>query len=237
MYGFGLYFAMAHRKQALNRLFDLQKNQRPQYFHLEEFPKRKDLKKIRSADDLEQYLDLPMNSLFFLSSESSKIFVRRQNSNLLIRGENDSTWHETFSILRHMMSACPLFGYGSCDEEYAHRNQLVVETTMGMEYSFNGRDIDRYVPGIYWITLLSDQLINMHKVRIDSLYSASTIHVNEFNAHLFQFYTNPEEWSKKKEELKLLSKPAGFFHKEDILNSIGLETDWRVVEEKVNVWP
>ena len=53
----------------------------------------------------------------------------------------------------------------------------------------------------------------------------------------FNFIQIQKNGAKKKEELKLLSKPAGFFHKEDILNSIGLETDWRVVEEKVNAWP
>ena len=236
MHGFGMYFSMSHRDQVLTRIFELPGNQRPQFYHLEERPKRKDLTRVHGTKDLKKIIKNSVNSSFILSSKCVSIDINKSNPHLFIRGETGSTWDIILPIMEHMMKAKPIFGFGSYYDEYAARNQLVTETTMGTLHAFLGRNIEKFIPGLYWITILSDRLIKNHKLDINPISTAALSHIHKSESHLFQFYQNPEDWKEQEKKLKLLSKSDVFFHKEHVIDSIGSETDWRVIDEKLLGW-
>ena len=107
---------------------------------------------------------------------------------------------------------------------------------MGTLQAFYGRNIEKSVPGLYWITLLSDYLIQLHGLDLSPISSASITKVREYGSHLFQFYQDPSDWINQEPRMKLLSAPAGFFHKEDMINSIGSETNWDILDKKLETW-
>jgi hypothetical protein len=58
-----------------------------------------------------------------------------------------------------------------------------------------GRDTQRYVPGLYWMTLLPRALAERHGVPLPALAAAALEHVAlDGDQHLFRFYDKPSDW-------------------------------------------
>ena len=98
-------------------------------------------------------------------------------------------------FMEHMAAAGPIFGRACVWEELLHRNQIVAKRTDGTAYCWVGRDTAKYVPGLYWLTLLSDRLVKFHGVPLDGVRNGALENVDLGGGqHLFRFYDDPSDW-------------------------------------------
>jgi hypothetical protein len=96
-------------------------------------------------------------------------------------------------------------GYGSVYalsadwEEYRKRNQLVIPFTDGGEsQQFIGKDIYRYVPGLYWLNYMSDAYCD--RMSVDPAAISEQLGARNWQAGtgtLFQLYDHPGDWQKR----------------------------------------
>lgn len=120
-------------------------------------------------------------------------------------------------FLMHMATAQPLFGFACAPEEREQRNRVTTKQGVNTIESWVGRDPQKYVPGFYWLTLLSDALAAQHGVPIPTVAKVAQEHIElEGGQHLFRFYERPEDWRFTHEVAKLCSSLPGVFDIEKV---------------------
>lgn len=97
----------------------------------------------------------------------------------------------------------PVFGYACEGDEYDHRNRYFI--TIGKEHieSWVGRDLDKYISGVYWYTLLTDELLSRHSVKLADL-TAEAIScevLGDGSYHLLKFFEYPYDWKQNAKRL------------------------------------
>lgn len=83
-----------------------------------------------------------------------------------------------------------------CDhDEFKYRNLIHLDLgTMQVE-SWVGRDVSRYVPGLYYLTAISNQLLLSLHVGEASLEGlARFLHRKTSEGRLFEFYDDIDKW-------------------------------------------
>ena len=109
-------------------------------------------------------------------------------------------------LLERMAATDPVFGYACAWEELLHRNQIKekvrVGSVNGSSESFVGRDLAKFVPGLYWLTLVSESLANRHGVPLPALTEPALEH-RPLGAgrHLLRFHERLEAWRERQSEL------------------------------------
>lgn len=90
-----------------------------------------------------------------------------------------------------------LFGFIAHDAEVEHRNRFVAKIEEAEISSWIGRDLDRYVPGLYWKTLLSDEILHQHDIDLNRLQNAALTHslLPCGGQHVLTFFESPDEWT------------------------------------------
>jgi hypothetical protein len=116
-------------------------------------------------------------------------------------------------FLMHMMRAHPIFGFACMAQEERHRNQLVMrfdaKTTIE---TWLGRNIEKNVPGLYWLTLLSQSLAKRHHVSLAALEKVALENIDLGGGlHLLRFYEHPEDWRTDSVVAKACASQPGIF--------------------------
>ena len=92
----------------------------------------------------------------------------------------------------------PIFGYAGELEERDHRNYKIQHTSIprGSIKSYVGRDLGRYVSGVYWQTLLSTALLDRHGIDIDVLrqHAVSMKSLGGGAVRMLKFFDDPGGW-------------------------------------------
>jgi len=115
-------------------------------------------------------------------------------------------------FLIHMATALPIFGFACTWEEECQRNRVTVEQSIGTIESWVGRDVQKYIPGFYWLTLIPDVLAKQHNVSLSDVDKVAQEHiVIEGGQHLFRFYEKPEDWQKTSAVAELCASLPGVF--------------------------
>jgi hypothetical protein len=152
---------------------------------------------------------------FFLSAPRISYSIRLAVNKPIICDcflEVDSTM--LFEFLARMAAANPVFGFACVPEERRLRNRVTVEMGANIIESWVGRDTKKYLPGLYWLTLISEALARLHHVSIEELVKNAHEHVmvRPGNEYLFQFYQEPQDWlvNKRKIDTIYASSPGIF---------------------------
>lgn len=112
----------------------------------------------------------------------------------------------------HMAAAHPIFGFACAREELERRNRVTIKQDMNTIESWVGRDTQKYIPGIYWWTLLPSSLVEKHKIDLSMLATLSLEHIElEGQQHLFRLYEKPQDWSSSTVMAQLYSSSPGIF--------------------------
>jgi hypothetical protein len=83
--------------------------------------------------------------------------------------------------------------------------------------SWVGRDTQRYVPGLYWLTLLPEALARQHGVPLAAVRAVARQHIDlENGQHLFRLYERPEEWQETSAVTDFSASLPGVFDVEKI---------------------
>ena len=96
-------------------------------------------------------------------------------------------------------SKLPLFFGYACDrEERIHRNRISKKMNYGVEEAWVGRDYNRYLPGIYWITLVSNILMEHFGIGVEALKGVAKYYsTSDDKTWLIRLYQRPSEWEQK----------------------------------------
>jgi hypothetical protein len=193
----------------LKVLFDLPRELRPAAYHVGERGRRVPI------EDPDAFIDWvsARGSSFFLKAPSvlHDISVGRNSSfaySAFFKG------HVSFvkTILSALAVAEPIFGFGCDYEEYRARNRLTVDVENASCSAWLGRDLTKYICGLYWITLLPRALMERHQVPLEKVKEIALEH-DDFGRgqHLFRFYDHPSDWKTNLAIPKILSEYPGFF--------------------------
>jgi len=151
--------------------------------------------RIRNYD---KFLDAVMKreTGFFLKSSNVTYDVSLAGGRSIICNcflDVDSTLAKNFLI--HMALAQPIFGFACAPEEREWRNRVVTKQGVNTIESWVGRDTQKYIPGLYWLTLLPAALAEKHGIPLPVIDGVAIEHIKlEGDQHFFRFYEEPEDW-------------------------------------------
>jgi hypothetical protein len=107
-------------------------------------------------------------------------------------------------------------------DEYEHRNALSVRIedslSGGSSHSFIGRDVLRYVPGLYWLNYFSDEYAAARGVDVKALAARLSGQLTRTTrGHLLELYDAPTRWAEWSDSVdEVIESTAGFFSKRHI---------------------
>jgi len=115
-------------------------------------------------------------------------------------------------LVRCICELNPDFGFACLKEERFARNRHFYQIGANKIESWVGRDIKKQIPGFYWITLISDQLLQKYSIPPDVIISVAKEFSKFKNGlNLFKFYENPEDWKNTSEVADLCASLPGVF--------------------------
>jgi hypothetical protein len=97
-------------------------------------------------------------------------------------------------IFRSLANGRSMFGFAANGGEYEHRNLLKVTHANGTSEAWVGRDLSRYVPGLYWRTWFSSQYLLERGLQHSMLCRCSAEVVERPDGYEYCFFLNPDLW-------------------------------------------
>lgn len=177
--------------------------------------------------------------VFLQTFKMPSIGVYLENSTVMydLRRSSRSTWivgadldaipdAAVKDFLIRMAVTHPIFGFACAEEEREHRNRITTKFGINTMESWVGRDTRRYIPGLYWWTLLPASLAEQHGIPLSILVDAAQEHIElEGKQHLLRFYDKPEEWQSAAFMADLYHSCPGIFDVEKLRPKLqGVET-------------
>jgi hypothetical protein len=139
------------------------------------------------------------------------------------------------SLVRHQ----PVFGFGCDEDEYDHRNRYYITIGKNHIESGIGRRLEKYIPGVYWYTLLSDGLLTQHGVKLAdlSVEAVVTETLGDGSLHLLKFFERPEDWKENAERLDdLCERVDGVFSRRSVEKAVAGITNFLEYDEAIAKW-
>ncbi|MEZ5307878.1 MAG: hypothetical protein R2684_12105 [Pyrinomonadaceae bacterium] len=127
---------------------------------------------------------------------------------------------------------------GVCSE-YDHRNTHFITLGKNNIESGIGRKLDKYIPGVYWLTLLSDGLLAEHGVKLTDLAAdaISTETLGDDSLHLLRFFENPEDWKDNADRLdNLCERVEGVFSRRAVEAAVVGVTNFLEYDDIIANW-
>jgi hypothetical protein len=112
-----------------------------------------------------------------------------------------TTCRSTSELMKHMTLASPAFGFVAAEEERLHRNRVATKLGENTIESWVGRDITRYLPGIYWMTYVSNDLIRRHDLSTKPVEAIAKEVIRCPDGAIFRLYDDPDEWARSKDKV------------------------------------
>lgn len=127
---------------------------------------------------------------------------------------------------------------GVCSE-YDHRNTHFITLGKNNIESGIGRKLDKYIPGVYWLTLLSDGLLAKHGVKLADLAAEAMAveTLGDGSLHLLKFFESPEEWKENADRLDALcGRVDGVFSRRLVEEAVAGITNYLEYDEAIAKW-
>ena len=141
-------------------------------------------------------------------------------------------------LLERMAMLNPVFGRACAWEELLHRNNVRTKLPQGTPSGWVGRDYNRWVPGLYWLTLLHEAFAERHGLPLEEVGKAALAHTALGGGqHLFRFHDHPEAWRERRRELDALCAALpGVFNIADVHARLAGVTDIKGWSEAIDPW-
>jgi hypothetical protein len=185
-----------------------------------------------------QTFELPSIGVYLRNSTTLYDLRRLRNSNLIVGAYFDAIPDIAVKdFLIHMASAHPIFGFACVAEERERRNRITTKLGANTIESWVGRDTRRYVPGLYWWTLLAASLAEQHGIPLSTIVGAAKEHIElEGNQHLLRFYEKPEDWRSAAVVAKLYRSLPGVFDVEKLRPKLQGATTFLELNAILDAW-
>jgi hypothetical protein len=215
----GLEFRAGTLDTVISAFLSLPVELKPRYFASEE----KDVGgRATSVENQKKFVDFMRKNEagFFLRAPGITYSIRRGFSRIIICDCFLET--KTPTIIKNffftMAQANPVFGFACASEERLWRNRITVKIGVNTIESWVGRNTAKYIPGLYWLTLIPEQLVKLHNVPFDEITKAAEekLLINGDQC-LLRFFKNPDEWQVHRNKLDALcASVPGIFSAEKI---------------------
>jgi hypothetical protein len=140
-------------------------------------------------------------------------------------------------FLIHMATLHPIFGYACTQEELEYRNRITTKFGINIMESWVGRDTQRYIPGLYWWTLLPASLAEQHGIPLSIVVKAAQEHIElEGQQHLLRFYKKPEDWRSAAFMTELYHSCPGIFDVEKLRPKLQGMTNFLEINAILHDW-
>lgn len=126
---------------------------------------------------------------------------------------------EVISVLKACASAHAEFGYAADEDEYEYRNRIRVEFSGSEAEAWVGRNLSKYLSGLYYFTLLSRKQISEKSIDLEGL-KANAISVFELrdDVVLLKFFENSALWEDEKDKIdQLCHSNKNIFYKDEVI--------------------
>ena len=255
----GIYFDKKEAKQLIHLLQELPIHLRPNHFSEEEALKsEKD--KISDKKRFEKFMGQnPAGFFLFARDCIFNLSIHDVGySTLFADIEDEAYYPDVLMLFSVVVPVAPVFGFAGWNQEreldtdgsYAithekvtsehdHRNKHFIVIGMNHIESGIGNDLDRYIPGMYWYTLLSDKLLSKHGVDLASLSAEaiSTETLGGGSLHLLKFYENPEDWRENAEHLDdLCERTDGVFSRRSVEAAVSGVSNYLEYDDIIADW-
>jgi hypothetical protein len=118
-----------------------------------------------------------------------------------------------------------------------HRNRITTQLGINTIHSWIGRDTQKYVPGLYWWTLLPASLAQQHGIPLSVVVGAALEHIElEGHQHLLRFYEKPEDWQSAHVMTKLYRSLPGVFDVEKLRPKLQGATTFLEINAIPHAW-
>jgi hypothetical protein len=221
-------------KQVVHKLLSLPAELRPTHHSLGEDEKGQPIKDPQGfANSLEERSPGP----FLTGRHCTFYFSLAAPRPIICRGNLDVAPALSKTFMMEIASLNPIFGFACLAEERCHRNRVVTRQGANTIESWVGRDTQKYVPGFYWLTLLSDSVMSQHGVPLAAVMAVAQQHVEpKGGQHLFQLYGRPEDWSGTTAVDELCASLPGVFSVDKIKPPPSTATSFLELSSMLRAW-
>ena len=182
-----------------------------------------------------------------LKEEAAGIFLRglhcsynfslATSMSIICYGDLDVDLPSIKLLVMEMASLNPNFGYACTQDERYRRNRVTLKMGTDTVESWVGRDLEKYIPGVYWWTILPENLTKKHGVSLKVFERAAKEHIALPNGqHLFRFYERPEDWSKSSVLSELSVSREGIFNIERIETHLATAKTFLELNAMLKLW-
>ena len=231
-------------KDVIPALQELPVTIRPSYYSEDEIIDLKGRKAILKnviADRQKFEAFIANNQLgFFLISErvnySVDLNTRRGFPGLFVEDQgNGLSEEEAKEILKVVAKVGAVFAFAAAWDEYLHRNRYIRVFGENQYEGWVGRDIRKYLPGIYWLTLLSKEHADAI-AGIDNTLGATIAQVGAEHL-LVRAFDYPSEWQNHAVRIdEWLAQQPMFFSKRRILPQLDAAPNIMALSESTAEW-
>jgi len=254
-----VYFDKKNVWRVIDSLQALPVHLRPKYFGEEETLKSKK-DEVADKKRFEKFVARNPAGFFLFADECTYNFFvhKRGYSRLFCDVQKEEFYTDVPLFFEAVVSAAPAFGFAGENQErepeadgsyviahekvtseHDHRNKHFVTIGMNHIESEIGNDLDKYIPGVYWYTLLSDELLNKHQVDFASL-SAEAVSMETLgngSLHLLKFYDNPGDWKENVERLDdLCERTEGVFFRKSVESAVSGVSNYLEYDDIIAEW-
>lgn len=123
--------------------------------------------------------------------------------------------------------------------EYDHRNRYYITIGKNHIEDWIGRNLEKYISGVYWYTLLSDGLLDQHGVKLAdlSVEAVATENLGDGSLHLLKFFENPEDWKENADRLDdLCERVDGIFSRRSVEKAVAGITNYLEYDDAIAQW-
>jgi hypothetical protein len=208
-----LEFRPGSLKDAVRTLLSLPDGLRPSHHSFGESERKYPIRSIEFADSVSETSPGP----YLTGEHCCYHFSVAAPRPTICRGEISVEPDMARQLLLKMAALSPIFGFACAPGERRQRNHVTVQQGVNSIENWVGRDPEKYVPGIYWLTLLPNALLEKHGIPISVLEALAQEHISlAHEGHLFRFYERPEDWSSTPAVAELYRSLPGLFDVEKI---------------------
>jgi hypothetical protein len=129
------------------------------------------------------------------------------------------------------------FGYACMVEEREHRNRIIKRMPYGVHEAWVGRDFSLYLPGVYWLTVISERLLGELGIEFKILEKVSKSIRTVGGNVVLQLYDDPNGWAAHSVRLDAwCSDTVGVFSKLRVEEQLTSATSFLEVSNVCGAW-
>lgn len=205
------YFENGNFDTVIEGIVDLPEPLRPMSFCRDEgVPKPKNL--VSDAPRFRAFLKQGASGMFLHAERAIFSFFPSEPDGFCLYVPDIAPQYA--SMLMHKLGGLDAtFAYACETDERRHRNCLVKKAAYGTDEAWVGRSLARQVPGVYWLTVISESLAKRHDVPLEEVKQVA-LATDELASGiwLLKFFDSSSEWRVHAPRLdKLCEETHGIF--------------------------